>query len=473
MFQQIRLPQAHTISRNFGAGVKIAVIDPGIDLAHPLFTGRLAPSTEWKDFVDGDATPQEVAGTFYGHGTGIAGLIAQTAPRATILPIRVLESDGTGDVANIVLAIDWAIQKGANVINLSLGTDTHVASFEQAVTYATQMGVYIVAAAGNEGSVNTLLYPAEYTANNHKMFSVGSFSSALLLSLFSNSSSKLEYVAPGEFLTSAYPDMRVAQYTGSSFATPIVAGAVALAQGDANSADKQSVETYLFLGSEYFGVNMGRRIDVTNLLRNVPGFVSRQALFVASSTTLTSGDTLLKSRLEGMGYTVTVKTHSVVAADASGKDVVFISSSVDASKLAAKLRDVATPVVVARFNTLDDMKMTGTGAADYGSMNNYSSVLVSSTHPIASGLTNLLATPVYSAAGTTIWGKPGSSAIKIASYSDNTERVTMFAYDKDAAMVGLTAPARRVGTFHNHAASAAIFGWQLFESAISWATSGN
>jgi hypothetical protein len=100
-------------------------------------------------------------------------------------------------------------------------------------------------------------------------------------------------------------------------------------------------------------------------------------------------------------------------------------------------------------------------------------VLVSSAHPIASGFTNLLATPVYSAANATTWGKPGGSAIKIATYSDNTERVTMFAYDKDTAMVGLTAPARRVGTFHNHAASATIFGWQLFESAITWATSGN
>ena len=282
MFQQIRLPQAHSVSKNFGAGVKIAVIDTGIDLNHPLFTGRLAPSAEWKDFVSNDSTPQEVAGTFYGHGTGIAGLIVQTAPRATILPIRVLGPDGVGDVANIILAIDWAVQKGANVINLSLGTNVDVASLKQAVTYAAQAGVYVVAAAGNEGSTSGLLYPAAYmtSATGHeKMLSAGSFSSALLLSLFCNSGAALEYVAPGELMMSAYPDLRVAKYTGSSFATPVVAGAVALAQGDAStSADKQSVYSYFSSSSISLGSNLGKRIDTTNLLRTVPGFVTRKAL---------------------------------------------------------------------------------------------------------------------------------------------------------------------------------------------------
>jgi thermitase len=477
MLQQIRLPQAHTVSRNFGAGVKIAVIDTGIDLNHPLFTGRLAPSTEWKDFVGNDAVPQEVAGSFYGHGTGIAGLIAQTAPRATILPIRVLGPDGVGDVAKIVMAIDWAVQKGANVINLSLGTNEHVASFEQAVVYAAQMGVYVVAAAGNEGNVNGLLYPAEYMTTsvyNAKMFSVGSFSAALSLSLFSNSGPELEYVAPGEFLTSAYPDLRVAQYTGSSFATPIVAGAVALAQGDAATANKKSIETYLYNGSVNFGANLGRQIDVTNLLRNVPGFVTRKALLVTGSTTLNTADSQVKTRLEGMGYSVTLKTHSsVLASDATGKDVVYISRSVDSS-MQAKLRDVTTPVVVAKDQIFDDMKMTTLAPINYGATTLQSSVQIRSTHPMASGFSTAIATLVYASGNDASWGVISSSGTIVATLAGNTTKATLFAYNKGASMEGLTAPARRVGGFFNSSGSVLnTFGWQLFESAITWATSGN
>jgi Subtilase family len=124
-FSQIRLPQAQAISRNFGAGIKVAVIDTGLDLTHPAFVGRLAPANEWKDFVDGDATPQEVGTTAnagFGHGTGVAGIILQVAPKATILPLRVLDQNGAGDLDNVVAAIDWAVANGAQVINLSLGS---------------------------------------------------------------------------------------------------------------------------------------------------------------------------------------------------------------------------------------------------------------------------------------------------------------------------------------------------------------
>jgi hypothetical protein len=478
MFQQIRLPQAHTISRNFGAGVKVAVIDTGIDLYHPLFRDRLAPAQEWKDFIDGDSLPQEVTGSFYGHGTGVAGLIVQVAPRATILPIRVLGPDGMGDVANIVMAIGWAVENGANVINLSLGTDQDIASLEKAVIYAAQMGVYVVAAAGNEGS-NQLLYPAKYmtkSSYNDLMFSVGSYGSELALSLFCNYGTELEYVAPGEFMLSAYPDMRIAHYTGSSFATPVVAGSVALAQSEAMGDYKWWIDWYLDQSSISLGSNLGKRIDITNLLRQVPGFVKRQALLVVGSTTLNSGDALFKSKLEGMGYAVTLKSHTqVVAADATGKDVVFISSSIDDTTLKAKLRDVATPVVTSEEHIFDEMKMTGNIAGtDFGQVANQTSIMVNSTHPIASGFLNLFNTPVFSSNNYPAWGKPSTSAMVIATISGQSNKASIFAYNKGNTMVGYTAPARRVGTFQNYSGSShTTQGWQLFESAITWATSGN
>ena len=330
-FHLIRLPQGQAVARNFGQGIKVAVIDTGIDLAHPMFTGRLAPSSEWKDFVDGDTTPQEVTGTAYGHGTGVAGLIAQVAPKAIILPIRVLDAQGSTTISSLISAIDWAVQKGANVINLSIGTDKDSNPLKTEIEFAASQGIYVVTAVGNDGT-GALQYPAAYATTataNDMIVSVGSITSSLILSLFSNYGSALEFVAPGEFMYSAYPDNRVAQFTGTSFATPVIAGVIALARSDASSTNKNNIDDYLLSTSTSFGTNKGRFVDVTNLLKQVPGFVPRQALFVADSATLSSIDSNYKTKLEGLGYTVTVKAQTAVtSADATGKDVVVISSSV-------------------------------------------------------------------------------------------------------------------------------------------------
>ena len=117
------------LAPNLGEGVKVAVIDTGIDLDHPGFAGRLAPAGEWRDYVDGDDFPMdEPGGAGFGHGTAVAGIIVQVAPNATILPIRVLAPDGRGDVDDVVTAIDHAITVGAQVINLSLGHERGCAS---------------------------------------------------------------------------------------------------------------------------------------------------------------------------------------------------------------------------------------------------------------------------------------------------------------------------------------------------------
>ena len=89
------------------------------------FAGTLAPASEWMDFVDNDGCPMdEPGGDGYGHGTGVAGVVLQVAPNATILPFRVLGPDGSGDMTSVLAAIDHAVTMGADVINLSLGTLT-------------------------------------------------------------------------------------------------------------------------------------------------------------------------------------------------------------------------------------------------------------------------------------------------------------------------------------------------------------
>jgi thermitase len=117
----LRLDQAHAISR--GAGVTVAVLDTGIDFDHPALAGRVLAGY---DFLDRDADASEAeapsSGKAFGHGTHVAGLIALVAPEARILPVRVLDPQGVGNVWRIAEGVVYAQQQGASVINLSLST---------------------------------------------------------------------------------------------------------------------------------------------------------------------------------------------------------------------------------------------------------------------------------------------------------------------------------------------------------------
>ncbi|PNY80902.1 S8 family peptidase [Deinococcus koreensis] len=234
-WEQIDLADARLLASRLGKGVKVAVIDTGVDLKHPALEGHLSPASEWKDYVDGDAVPQEMdssAGA-YGHGTGVAGIILQVAPEATILPIRVLRPDGSGDLSALVQAIGWAIDRGADVINLSLGSDTTSAALSNMLGLATTRGVFTVASSGNTGGQN-VTYPAADTALKAAgtyLISVGSVDGSDSLSSFSNYGKALDLLAPGENVVTAAPDSQIAAWSGTSFAAPQVTGALALALG--------------------------------------------------------------------------------------------------------------------------------------------------------------------------------------------------------------------------------------------------
>ena len=240
----IRLADAQTLVPELGRGVKVAVIDTGIDLNHGAFSGHL-DTVNMKDFLLNTSSPQEVdssavAGTYsdgYGHGTATADLVLQIAPNATILPLRVLDGNGTGDVQTIANAISYAVTSGAKVINLSLGSSSDSSAINWAIASAVSKGVTVVVASGNTGDTN-VLYPAynaygQLTNVSSSQFngsvSVGSVTSGLIKSSFSTYGPHLELTAPGESLKTAFPGNTTVLATGTSFAAPLVSGAVALA----------------------------------------------------------------------------------------------------------------------------------------------------------------------------------------------------------------------------------------------------
>ena len=247
-WMKINLMQAQQSGTHMGAGIKVAILDTGMDLGHTMLSPALAPSSDLWDFVDSDATPQEIplerdangvgvlgAGG-YGHGTNIAGIVRQMAPAAQIMPLRVLGSDGSGDPVNVAAAVEWAISKGAKIISLSLGTEQKEQVLEDAINHATSQGILVLAATGNTGN-KSVLYPASYADHSVKRLSVSSTSLNDLRSSFATYGSKVEIAAPGEQIYSAAPDSRLAAWSGTSMATPVAAGVAALALGESTSAN--------------------------------------------------------------------------------------------------------------------------------------------------------------------------------------------------------------------------------------------
>jgi thermitase len=247
-WQIMNLQQAQTLATNLGAGVRVAVIDSGIDLQHPAFANAFVPSADMWDYVGNDAVPQEegVLGTdaAFGHGTSVAGIILQIAPKAKILPLRVLGPDGSGDVLNVAAAINRAMQAGANIINLSLGSETNSQAVNDAIDAATLRGIFVISSSGNTNNQN-VTFPAnqanlDTTLGGQFSLSVGSVDLNDNKSAFSTFGASLEVSAPGEEVFGPVPGIGLGAWSGTSMSAPMVSASLALALGQslkANSID--------------------------------------------------------------------------------------------------------------------------------------------------------------------------------------------------------------------------------------------
>ena len=237
-WDQVELFDAHKISKNLGQGIKVAVLDTGVDTNHNLLTTNFSSANEWRDYVDSDFNPaDELGGRLSGHGTAVTGIVLQVAPKSTVLPIRVLDIDGTGDMDALVSGIMHSVSAGADVINLSLGSFTSSSVLNTAIQYAKKQGVYVIAAAGNQGA-NKSNFPARMSNwKDYKshLIGVGSVDGRYNRSKFSNYGGFL-HSAPGEGVQTTYPGDRFVNATGTSFSTPIVAGGIALLLSENSSA---------------------------------------------------------------------------------------------------------------------------------------------------------------------------------------------------------------------------------------------
>lgn len=227
---RLGLAQAHALST--GRGILVAVLDTGVNPLHSLLAGHVAPG--W-DFVSNDADASEApdgvdsdgdgfVDEALGHGTHVAGIVALAAPGASILPVRVLDNDGRGTALNVARGIDYAVSRGARVINLSLGLLAEDQVIEDAVARATAVGVVVVASAGNWGAEE----PEEYPANFEETAAVAATRADDMPATFTSFGSFVALSAPGDGIRSAFWNGHTAVWSGTSMSAPFVSAGAAL-----------------------------------------------------------------------------------------------------------------------------------------------------------------------------------------------------------------------------------------------------
>lgn len=221
---------------NKGTGVKVGIIDTGIDYNNPDLQANYVP--EGYDFYNNDSNPMDDNG----HGTHVAGIVAAVnntigvvgvAPEARLYAIKVLNASGGGSWSNVISGIDWAITHGMQVINMSLGSSSGSTALQQACDAANNAGIVVVAAAGNSGNSGGTGTNTVYPANYSSVVAVAATTSASSnqRASYSSTGPAVDLAAPGDSIYSTVPTNQGSYGTksGTSMASPHVAGVAALA----------------------------------------------------------------------------------------------------------------------------------------------------------------------------------------------------------------------------------------------------
>ena len=319
----IRLGDARTATKLTGSGT-VAIIDTGADLTHPALSGVLVTgydftrdtlgASELADLDPAVAAQLQQSTTSildaqntlvlnsavailnqsttsildqsttsildsslaeFGHGTMTAGIVHLVAPTAKIMPLKAFRADGSSNLSDIIRAIYYAADHGANVVSMSFSMPQSSPGLQAAIQYALSKNVVMVASSGNDGS-KTLVFPASYNG----VQGIGSSTNADLRSAFSNfGSGVVTFAAPGEGVITTYPGSNYAAGWGTSFSTPMFAGAASLVLQARPTSKPGDITNALSKTKQISDMGYGR-IDLYQSLMN---------LVSSSSTSSTSG----------------------------------------------------------------------------------------------------------------------------------------------------------------------------------------
>ena len=388
-YDTVQAAAAATTNSATGSGIIVAVIDTGVDYNHEDLNGNIWTNTDEipSNNIDDDANsyvddirgydfigniyteihPDNDPDDDYGHGTHVSGIIAAAdnalgikgvAPLAKIMPIKVLDSSGYGWNSDIATGIYYAVNNGAKIINMSLGSSSPSTTLKNAIDYAVANNVLVVAAAGNSSSYTYSSYPASYS----NVVSVAASDEDGYKAYFSNWG-KVDITAPGDSILSSLPGNKYASWSGTSMASPFVAGAAALIEQTKGISDANAVRHILQSTTADFGTQVG------------PDYVTGQGMAdaLAATGTLSAKTTLYSDA----GY---------IKADNVDDAIIYASvRNADGSAMDSETVNWATT--------------KGTLSASSSTTNASGIVTVTLTANNTSGLAQITATPVNATAG--------------------------------------------------------------------------
>jgi len=223
-----------------GTGILVAVLDTGIENHETIDPARISR-------IDMVGESNNVDRDFAGHGTAVAAIIAGQAsyapgmaPNVDILGIRVLDDAGMGNSFTVAEGIMVAVEQGAEVINLSLGSFADSPILKKTVDYALSQGVVLVAATGNDG-LSEIMYPARYDG----VIAVGAVDAKKQVLPFSNQGSEIDITAPGFGVQTAWSDNQLVSFSGTSASAAFVSGAIADLLSDSQSLSAQEAAVFV------------------------------------------------------------------------------------------------------------------------------------------------------------------------------------------------------------------------------------
>jgi subtilisin len=212
--------------RATGKGVRVGIVDTGVNVNHPdlhyNIQGGFDAISETEEVIDDN-----------GHGTHVAGTIAAldnnfgvvgVAPEAHIYAAKSFDSKGRGMASDIIQGIEWCIAQGVHIINMSFGTSESSKALQLAISKAAEAGIILIAASGNSGGQNTVLYPAR----DPHVVAVAACTKEDRIAEFSSSGPEVDITGPGEDIYSTYRGQRYKTLSGTSMACPHVSGTAAL-----------------------------------------------------------------------------------------------------------------------------------------------------------------------------------------------------------------------------------------------------
>lgn len=231
-----------------GNGVKVGIIDTGVDYNHPNLEDRFDKRNPGFDFVRNSRKPFD----FNGHGTHVAGTVAGkltgVAPEASLYALRVLDSYGSGSEIDVILALEWAIDHKLDVVNMSIGFPYESMPLGEACSAAIGNGVLVCAAAGNDPY--EACFPGDYSFRGVVSFAAVDKNSKR--PVWSRLSDNNDLSAPGVDIVSSLPDNKYAIMSGTSMATPHGAGSAALVMSYSKQ-DPENIENMLEKCAEQIG----------------------------------------------------------------------------------------------------------------------------------------------------------------------------------------------------------------------------